>query len=250
VGVIACGQTAVARLDGLGTGDYRGDTKKKSGRNGLLYQYGALASFFFLGGAFTTGARPPKKHGPASRRPRPSAESTPPPPAARSTACRRDPCRRRTQHPSCYLRQAHRRRQTHWRVTSNWPPSPRPLHGATRSASSHPGRAHFGLPRRTCVCARHTAAPQRCRMWNICIPTAASRFSMRYRSAISSAPRFAMLARAVKGRMPSFHLLTHNHTALATHMHAVRTTPIRSSRAAPLGLDACSRQLDQGIPGR
>jgi hypothetical protein len=25
-----------------------------------------------------------------------------------------------------------RRRQTHWRVTSNWPPSPSPLHGATR----------------------------------------------------------------------------------------------------------------------
>jgi hypothetical protein len=30
------------------------------------------------------------------------------------------------------------------------------------SASSHPGRAHFSPPRRTCVCARRTAAPQRC----------------------------------------------------------------------------------------
>jgi hypothetical protein len=51
---------------------------------------------------------------------------------SRSTACRRDPRRCRTQHPSCYLRQAPRHHQTHWRVTSNWPPSPCPLHGATR----------------------------------------------------------------------------------------------------------------------
>jgi hypothetical protein len=32
-------------------------------------------------------------------------------------------------------------------------------------------------------------------MWNICTPIAAWRFSMRYRSTISSAPRFATLAR-------------------------------------------------------
>jgi hypothetical protein len=38
---------------------------------------------------------------------------------SRFTACRRDPRRRRTQHPSCYLRQAPRGRQTHWRVASN-----------------------------------------------------------------------------------------------------------------------------------
>jgi hypothetical protein len=55
---------------------------------------------------------------------------------SRSTACRRDPRRRRTQHPSCYLRQAPRRRQTHWRVTSNWPPSPCPLHGAPSNRGS------------------------------------------------------------------------------------------------------------------
>jgi hypothetical protein len=92
-------------------------------------------TIYFLGGAFTTGQTaqraPQKKHGPASRRPRPSAESAPLS-LSRSTACRRDPRRRRTQYPSCYLRQAPRRRQTHWRVTSNWPPSPCPLHGATR----------------------------------------------------------------------------------------------------------------------
>jgi hypothetical protein len=33
---------------------------------------------------------------------------------SRFTACQRDPRRRRTQHPSCYLRQAPRRRQTHY----------------------------------------------------------------------------------------------------------------------------------------
>jgi hypothetical protein len=59
----------------------------------------------------SSAARPPKKHGPASRRPRPSAESAPLLCPSRSTACRRDPRRRRTQHPSCYLRQAPRRRQ-------------------------------------------------------------------------------------------------------------------------------------------
>jgi hypothetical protein len=46
------------------------------------------------------------------------------------------------------------------------------------SASSHPGRAHFSPPRRTCVCARHTAAPQRSRMWNICTLAAASSLSL------------------------------------------------------------------------
>jgi hypothetical protein len=79
---------------------------------------------------------------------------------SRSTACRRDPRRRRTQ-PSPQLLSP-----------PSPPPSPDPLAGdhlqlasvavsAARrdSASSHPGRAHFSPPRRTCVCARHTAAP-------------------------------------------------------------------------------------------
>jgi hypothetical protein len=89
----------------------------------------------FFGRGFTTGQaaqRPPKKNtdlplaGPGQAR---SLRLSP----SRSTACRRDLRRRcRTQHPSCYLRQALRRRQTHWRVTSNWPPSPCPLHGATQ----------------------------------------------------------------------------------------------------------------------
>jgi hypothetical protein len=81
--------------------------------------------------------------------------------------------------------------------TSVWPPglASAAVSAARRdSAPSHPGRAHFSLPRRTCVCARHAATPQRCCMWDICTPTAAVRLSMRYRSAISSAPRFAMLA--------------------------------------------------------
>jgi hypothetical protein len=91
-------------------------------------------TFFFLGRAFTTcqaAQRAPQKttglplSGPDQAR---GLRLSP----SRSTASRRDLRRRRTQHPSCYLRQAPRRRQTHWRVVSNWPPSPCPLHGATR----------------------------------------------------------------------------------------------------------------------
>jgi hypothetical protein len=66
--------------------------------------------------------------------------SLPAPSRSTATACRRDPRRRRTQHRSCYLRQAPRRRQSHWRVTSNWPPSPCPLHGATRPLPTRPAR--------------------------------------------------------------------------------------------------------------
>jgi hypothetical protein len=44
-------------------------------------EFELLSFFFFLGGAFATGQAaqrgPQKKHGPASRRPRPSAESAP-----------------------------------------------------------------------------------------------------------------------------------------------------------------------------
>jgi hypothetical protein len=47
------------------------------------------------------------------------------------------------------------------------------------------------------------------RKWNTCTPTATSRFSIRYRSAISSAPRFATLARsASRDRVPSSRKLT------------------------------------------
>jgi hypothetical protein len=100
---------------------------------------------FVLGGASTTGqpssaARPPKKHGPASRRPRPSAGSAPLslPLYCLSTRPTSPP------YPSpqlLYPPSPPRRRQTQcwpvasgqqWRVTSNWPPSSCPLHGATR----------------------------------------------------------------------------------------------------------------------
>jgi hypothetical protein len=106
---------------------------------------------------------PPKNHGPASRRPRPSAESAPlsQPLYCLSTRPTSPP------YPAPQLLSP-----------PSPPPSPDPLacdlqlasvavSAARRdSASSHPGRADFSLPRRTCVCARHTAAPQRCRMWN------------------------------------------------------------------------------------
>jgi hypothetical protein len=122
--------------------------------NGLL--------FFFFGRGFhyrPSSAAPPPKKQRASLSQAPKARSLRLSPS-RSTACRRDPRRRRTQHPSCYLRQA------------SPPPSPDPLacdlqlasvavSAARRdSASSHPGTAYFSLPRRTCVCARHTTAPQ------------------------------------------------------------------------------------------
>jgi hypothetical protein len=70
----------------------------------------------------------------------------------------RDPRRRRTQHPS-HRRRSPRRYQPHWRVTCNQLASADVFAARRDSASSHPGRAHFSLPRRTCVCARHTAAP-------------------------------------------------------------------------------------------
>jgi hypothetical protein len=125
----------------------------------------------------SSAARPPKKHGPASRRPRPSAESAPlsEPLYCLSTRPTSPPYPA----PQLLSPPSPRRRQTHWRVTSNWPTSPCPLHGATLPLPTpHPGGAHFGPPRRTCVCARHTAAPPRCQLWNICFYTvAASRFS-------------------------------------------------------------------------
>jgi hypothetical protein len=99
---------------------------------------------------------PPKKHGPASRKLRPSGESAPlsQPLYCLSTRPTSPP------YPAPQL------------LSQPSPPtSPDPLacdlklasvavSAARRdSASSHPGRAYFSLPRRTCVCARHTAAP-------------------------------------------------------------------------------------------
>jgi hypothetical protein len=60
---------------------------------------------------------------------------------SRPIAGRRDPRRRRAQHPS-HRRRAPRRCQPHWRVACNWPPPPRLLHGATPPLP-HPGRAYF-----------------------------------------------------------------------------------------------------------
>jgi hypothetical protein len=79
--------------------------------------------YFFGGGASTTGQAvqraPPKNTGLPLAGPDQARSLRLSP--SRSTACRRDPRRRRTHHPSCYLRQAPRpraprRRQTHWRV--------------------------------------------------------------------------------------------------------------------------------------
>jgi hypothetical protein len=85
----------------------------------------ATAEFFVLLGAIPSGEAaqraPPKTTGLPLAGPDQARSLRPPP--SRSTACRRDPRRRRTQHPSCYLRQSPHRRQTHWRVTSNWPPT-------------------------------------------------------------------------------------------------------------------------------
>jgi hypothetical protein len=112
------------------------------------------AKFFVFLGGFAAGqpssaARPPKKHGPASRRPRrPSVESAPlsQPLYCRSTRPTSPP------YPAPQL------------ISPPSPPSsPDPLacdlqlasaavSAARRdSAASHPGRAHFSLPRRTCV---------------------------------------------------------------------------------------------------
>jgi hypothetical protein len=98
-------------------------------------------------GQRSRSSAPPKKHGPRAclsqaptKRQARGLRLSP----SRSTACRRDPRRRRAQHPSCYLRQSPRRRQTHWplhwRVTSNWPPPPCPLHGATQPLPTFPPR--------------------------------------------------------------------------------------------------------------
>jgi hypothetical protein len=102
----------------------------------------------FLGSGFhyrpSSGARPPKSHGPASRRPRPSAESAPisQPLYCLSTRPKSPP------HPAPQLLSP-----------PSPPPSPEPLacdlqlasvavSAARRdSASSHPGRAHFSLPK-------------------------------------------------------------------------------------------------------
>jgi hypothetical protein len=150
------------------------------------------------------------------------------------------------------------------------PPSPDPLacdlqlasvavSAARRdSASSHPGRAHFSLPRRTCVCALQIAAPQRCRKWNIYAPTAASRFSIRYRSAISSAPvrlppppsdsKFRPAARkdqetgssssaawsAVSWAGDYLLLRTHTRTAGMAGAHRTKISPIHAYAHAPV----------------
>jgi hypothetical protein len=115
----------------------------------------SLSLFFGRGFHYrpSSAARPPKKHGPASRRrPRPTKRGVccASLPAALLPVDATHVAAVYPQHPSCYLRQAP-------------PPSPDPLacdlqlasvavSAARRdSASSHPGRAHFSLPRRTCV---------------------------------------------------------------------------------------------------
>jgi hypothetical protein len=115
--------------------------------------------YFFW--AFTAGQAaqraPPPNHGPASRRPRPIAESAPlsQPPYCLSTRPTSPP------YPAPPLLSP-----------PSPPPSPDPLacdlqlasvavSAARRgSASSHPGRAYFSLPRRTCVCARRGLIPR------------------------------------------------------------------------------------------
>jgi hypothetical protein len=138
--------------------------------------------FLFLGGAFAIGQAAQRAHqknttdlplaGPDQAQ---SLRLSP----SRSIAGRCDPRRRRTQHPSRYLRQAPHRRQTHWRATSNWPPPPCPLHGATQPLPTpvEHTSAYQGGP------AFAPATPQpppRCRMWNICTPTAAYGHSFDY----------------------------------------------------------------------
>jgi hypothetical protein len=127
----------------------------------LLWRGFIYSSCFFFEGAFTSGEAaqraPPPNHRPASRRPRPSAESAPlpqPPAPSRSTestACRRDPRRRRTQPAPQLL------------SPPSPPPSPDPLacdlqlasaavSAARRdSASSHPGRAHNSAYQGGCI---------------------------------------------------------------------------------------------------
>jgi hypothetical protein len=117
-----------------------------------------------LGGAFTAGQAaqraPQKTTGlPLARRPRPSAESAPlsQPLYCLSTRPTSPP------YPAPQLLSP----------PSPAPPSPDPLacdlqlasvavSAARRDSASshHPGRAYFSLPRRTCVCARQTAAPR------------------------------------------------------------------------------------------
>jgi hypothetical protein len=102
------------------------------------------------------------------------------------------------------------------------------------SASSYPGRAHFSLPRRTCICALQTAAPQRCRKWNTCTPTAASRFSIRYRSAISSA--LLPLVRVLFSNCPSVRCCVVDRGELTARRtvgeHCIFFSSVRSSSAA------------------
>jgi hypothetical protein len=153
----------------------------------------------------------PKKHGLAPRRPRPMRARGPCLSPSRANAGRRDPCRRRpmslaavpvpSQHPSA--------------PPSTPPPPPAPLacdfqlasaavSAARRdSASSHPRVEHTlayqGGPVR--LRPPHRSPPALPHVRNsICTPTAASRFSMGCRSAISSAPRFAMLGASKERR--------------------------------------------------
>jgi hypothetical protein len=78
---------------------------------------------------------------------------------------------------------------------SNWPPPPCPLHGAPQplpTPAEHTP-AYEGGPVRPPPPALPHAMPH---VEHLCTPTAASRFSMRYRSAISSAPRFTALKKS------------------------------------------------------
>jgi hypothetical protein len=102
-------------------------------------------------------------------------------PRRSSGAGQHDPRRSHTRHPSCHRRTPCH--QIHWACDLQLV-SAAVSAACPDSASSHPGRAYFSLPRTTCVCALQTVAPQRCRKWNICIDPV----SIRYRSAISSDP--------------------------------------------------------------
>jgi hypothetical protein len=123
-------------------------------------------TFFFFGGTFTKGQ--------AARRPPPKTRA-----CLSQAPTKRGVC---ASLPAALLRLSTRPTSPPYPTPQllpppGPPPSPDPLvcdlqlasvavSAARRdSASSHPGRAHFSLPRRTCVCARHTAAPQRCRFY-------------------------------------------------------------------------------------
>jgi hypothetical protein len=131
----------------------------------------------------------------------PGATATPQHPKRRMPG-RHDPRRRRTQHPSyviaasCLRRALGDQHQTPWRASCSWPPplcplrvwTPPPLPPRQSALQSADRGGPAFAPSKSLLpsaAAGGTTAPR---------PAAASRFSMRYRSAISSAPRFATLA--------------------------------------------------------